>query len=233
MASQPTMAPDSATATLLDLTEPRLVAESGLAARVATILEPSLVHLGYRLVRVKITATAGSTIQVMAENRQGHMAIEDCEKVSDIISPLLDVEDPVAQAYRLEISSPGIDRLLVRVSDFERALGHEAKIEMKNAVEGRRRFRGSIAAIEGAGGEAHVALDRADAKPGESTRVMLALAELGEARLVLTDVLIRASLREAKATLKQRDPKRPAQAGRPARTNNRNPRRGGANPPAA
>ena len=213
MAAPPTLAQKSAQPTKLDLDEPRLVAESGLAARVASLIEPTLVHLGYRLVRVKITATAGCTIQVMAENEAGRMAIEDCERLNDILSPLLDVEDPVVEAYRLEISSPGIDRLLVRVSDFERALGNEVKMEMKAAIDGRRRFRGIVAAVENEPGRAHISLDRGDAKPGETARVTLPLSELIEARLVLTDFLIRASLREAKVVLKQRDGDRPAHAG--------------------
>ena len=225
MASTPTLAQESGQPTKLDLNEPRLVAESGLAARVASIIEPTLVYLGYRLVRVKITATEGCTIQVMAENDEGRMAIQDCERVNDIVSPLLDTEDPVAEAYRLEISSPGIDRLLVRVSDFERALGNEVKIEMKAAIQGRRRFRGIIAAVEHEAGNALVALDSSGAKMGEAARTLLPLADINEARLVLTDALIRVSLREAKAALKQRDSDGSAHPGTVARNPIPNPKR--------
>ena len=98
--------------------------------------------LGYRLVRVKISSGDGPTIQIMAERPDGTMSIEDCEAVSVALSPVFDVEEPMAQAYRLEISSPGIDRPLVRESDFARAIGHEARVEMAVLVNGRKRFRG-------------------------------------------------------------------------------------------
>lgn len=187
-----------------DLAEPRLVQETGVAARVAELLEPALVNLGFRIVRVKITAAAGSTVQIMAEDAHAQMTIADCERIHDVISPLLDAHDPVTQAYRLEISSPGIDRPLVRVSDFERALGHEAKVEMRGAVDGRRRFKGLITAVKTEDGVARLSLERLDAKTGENPLVELDLADLGEARLVLTDDLIRVSLRAAKAAVKDK-----------------------------
>jgi len=181
------------------LHEPRLVEETGIAARVGHVAVPVLADLGFRLVRVKISAQAGTTVQIMAERPDGTMTVSDCERVSQALSPVLDVEDPVKQAYRLEISSPGIDRPLVRVSDFERALGNEARIEMSHGAgeDGRKRFRGLIGAIEG--DQAHVLLTRTDAKPGESIDVRLALRDISEARLVLTEDLIRASLKAAKA----------------------------------
>ena len=175
-----------------------------MAARVAELLEPALVNLGFRIVRVKITAAAGSTVQIMAEDAHAQMTIADCERIHDVISPLLDAHDPVTQAYRLEISSPGIDRPLVRVSDFERALGHEAKVEMRGAVDGRRRFKGLITAVKTEDGVARLSLERLDAKTGENPLVELDLADLGEARLVLTDDLIRVSLRAAKAAVKDK-----------------------------
>src|SRR5262249_17288477 len=110
--------------------EPRLIVEPGLAARVARIAEPVLAGLGFRLVRVRISGLSGCTVQVMAERPDGTMTIEDCETVSRALSPVLDVEDPIDRAYRLEISSPGIDRPLVRRSDFERYAGHVVKVEM-------------------------------------------------------------------------------------------------------
>ncbi|MGL4240125.1 MAG: ribosome maturation factor RimP, partial [Beijerinckiaceae bacterium] len=110
------------------MSEPRLIIEQGLAARVAALIEPAIEGLGYRLVRVKISGQDGCTVQIMAERDDGTMAIDDCEAVSRAVSPILDVEDPLDRAYRLEISSPGIDRPLVRSGDFARWLGHDAKI---------------------------------------------------------------------------------------------------------
>src|SRR5205809_1404258 len=131
------------------LTEPRLVVEPGAAARVSAVAGPVLQGMGYRLVRIKISGEAGCTVQIMAERSDGTMTIEDCEAVSRALSPVLDVADPVDRAYRLEISSPGIDRPLVRRSDFERFAGHLLKVEMAVAVEGRKRFRGILLGTEG------------------------------------------------------------------------------------
>jgi ribosome maturation factor RimP len=183
------------------LHEPRLVDETGVAARVAHVAVPVLADLGFRLVRVKISAQAGTTVQIMAERPDGTMTVDDCEKVSQALSPVLDVEDPVKQAYRLEISSPGIDRPLVRISDFSRAAGCEARIEMNHGVgeDGRKRFRGLLGAIEGEAPAQHLHLTRNDAKPGETIEVALPLRDIGDARLVLTEDLIRAALKAAKA----------------------------------
>ena len=131
------------------LAEPRLVVEPGAAARVSAVAGPVLQGMGYRLVRIKISAEAGCTVQIMAERPDGTMQIEDCEAISRALSPVLDVADPIERAYRLEISSPGIDRPLVRRSDFERYAGHLVKIEMEIPVEGRKRFRGTLAGTEG------------------------------------------------------------------------------------
>ena len=122
--------------------DPRLIIEQGVAARVAAIAEPVIGGLGYRLVRVRLSGLAGCTVQIMAERPDGTMTIEGCEAISRALSPVLDVADPVDRAYQLEISSPGIDRPLVRRSDFERHAGSRVRIEMTVAVEGRRRFRG-------------------------------------------------------------------------------------------
>src|SRR5262245_36770494 len=123
------------------LDERRLIVEPGLAARVAAIAETVLTNLGYRLVRVRISGSDGCTVQVMAERPDGTMTIEDCELASRSLSPVLDVADPIERAYRLELSSPGIDRPLVRRSDFERYAGQVIKVEMATPIEGRRRFR--------------------------------------------------------------------------------------------
>jgi len=177
------------------LAEPRLVVEPGVAARVAAVASPVLQGMGYRLVRIRITGEAGCTVQIMAERPDGSMQIEDCEAVSKALSPVLDVADPVDRAYRLEISSPGIDRPLVRRSDFERSRGHLAKIEMAVAHEGRKRFRGTLQGVEGE----CVKLHRDDAGEGEDTDVLLAMEDIAEAKLVLTDELIAESMRRGKA----------------------------------
>ena len=129
--------------------EPRLIVEPGLAARVAAIVEPVLEQLSFRLVRVRISGMDGCTVQIMAERPDGTMTIDDCELVSRALSPVLDVADPIERAYRLEISSPGLDRPLVRRSDFERFAGNVVKIEMAVAIDGRRRFRGTLLGVDG------------------------------------------------------------------------------------
>ena len=192
------MDPTPAIAAPLD--EPRLVTETGVCARVAAIAGPTLGGLGFRLVRVKLFNQQGTVLQVMAERPDGTMSIEDCELASQNLSPVFDVEDPVAQEHRLEISSPGIDRPLVRISDFLRAIGHEIRIELATlGPHGRKRFRGVIASVSGEGRAATVAIERLDAPPNEEARVDLPLADLDEAKLVLTDDLVRASLRAGKA----------------------------------
>jgi len=182
------------------LDEPRLIEETGVAARVAHVAQRVLTRLGYRLVRVKLAAQAGMTVQIMAERPDGSMGLNDCEMVSAALSPILDVEDPVKGAYRLEISSPGIDRPLVRVSDFRRAFAREARIEMTTGLSGRKRFRGFVGEVEGEGRNAVLTLDRSDAKPGEAIKAALLLRDVAEARLILSEALIRQSLRAAKAS---------------------------------
>lgn len=185
------------------LDEPRLIVEGGLAARVARIVGPPLGDLGFRLVRVKIASGERGGLQIMAERPDGSMGVDDCEAASQAISPALDLEDPISGAYRLEVSSPGIDRPLVRVCDFLRAVGHEARIEMAVLVGNRKRFRGVIEAVGETDGHPIVELRRTDAKEGDEDVVaQLAIEEMAEARLVLTDALIRDSLRAAKAQRK-------------------------------
>ncbi len=177
------------------LSEPRLVVEPGVAARVSAIAAPVLQQLGYRLVRIRISGEAGCTVQIMAERPDGTMLIDDCEAVSRALSPVLDIADPIERAYRLEISSPGIDRPLVRRSDFERYSGHLVKIEMAVAHQGRKRFRGTLAGVEGD----KVRIRRDDAPAGEEADVLLTMEDIGEARLVLTDELVAESMRRGKA----------------------------------
>ena len=175
--------------------DPRLIVEQGVAARVAAIVEPVLIASGYRLVRVKVSGLDGCTVQIMAERPDGTMKVEDCEIVSRALSPVLDVSDPIDRAYRLEVSSPGMDRPLVRRSDFERFAGHELKVEMAVAINGRRRFRGLLLGVEGETAR----IRRSDAAPGEDGEVVLPIEDMSEAKLVLTDALIAESLRRGKA----------------------------------
>jgi len=176
------------------LAEPRLVVEPGVAARVSAVAGPVLQGLGYRLVRIKISAEAGCTVQIMAERPDGTMQLEDCEAISRALSPVLDIADPIEQAYRLEISSPGIDRPLVRRSDFERYAGHLVKIEMAVAHQGRKRFRGLLAGVEGE----TVRLHRDDIRSDEDADVLLVMEDISDARLVLTDELVAESMRRGK-----------------------------------
>jgi ribosome maturation factor RimP len=174
--------------------DPRLIVEQGVAARVAAIAEPVLTGLGYRLVRVRLSGLAGCTVQIMAERPDGSMTIEDCEAVSRALSPVLDVADPVERAYRLEISSPGMDRPLVRRSDFERYAGNRVRIEMAIAIDGRRRFRGMLTGVEGNAARVH----REDAAPGEAADVLLPIDEMTDAKIVLSDEMVADSLRRGK-----------------------------------
>lgn len=176
-----------------DEVEKRLIRETGVAARVAGIVEPVIAGLGFRLVRIKVSSQNGTTLQIMAERPDGTFSVEDCEAVSRAVSPVLDLEDPITTAYNLEVSSPGIDRPLVRPSDFERWAGQEAKIELEPPLDGRKRFRGIIKAVED--DKVVVALkDTTD-------EVRLPLDSVAEAHLVLTDELIRESLRRGTAEI--------------------------------
>src|SRR5882724_13104729 len=177
------------------LAEPRLVVEPGVAARVSAVAGPVLQGMGYRLVRIKISAEAGCTVQIMVERPDGTMQIEDCEAISRALSPVLDVADPIERAYRLEISSPGIDRPLVRRSDFERYVGFLVKIEMAVAHEGRKRFRGLLQGVEGD----TIRLHRDDIRADEDADILLVMEDIADARLVLTDELVAESMRRGKA----------------------------------
>jgi ribosome maturation factor RimP len=176
------------------LAEPRLIVEPGAAARVSAIAGPVLAGMGYRLVRIRISGEAGCTVQIMAERPDGTMLIDDCEAISRALSPVLDVADPIDRAYRLEISSPGIDRPLVRRSDFERNTGHLVKVEMAAPHQGRKRFRGTLDGVAGSA----VRLVRDDMPAGEEAAVLLPMEDIAEAHLVLTDALIAESMRRGK-----------------------------------
>jgi len=201
-----------------DAGEPRLIVEPGLAARVAAIAEPVLHDLGYRLVRVRISGMTGCTVQVMAERPDGTMTIDDCEAVSRVLSPVLDVADPVDRAYRLEISSPGIDRPLVRRSDFDRHAGHLAKIEMEIPVAGRKRFRGVLLGTDG-----DLARLRCDDLPSDANEIALPIADMADARLVLTDALVTESLKRGKAAEREARGKPRPQYGNESKKSRRAP----------
>jgi ribosome maturation factor RimP len=175
--------------------EPRLIVEHGMAARVAAVVEGVIEGLGFRLVRVRISGASGLTVQVLAERPDGTMTVEDCEVVSRALSPVLDVADPIDRAYRLEISSPGIDRPLVRRSDFDRYAGSVVKVELAAAIDGRRRFRGWLIGTEGPAAR----IRRDDAPEGEPAEVLLPIDEMEEAKLVLTDALIAQALKRSKS----------------------------------
>ena len=171
----------------------RFVGETGLAAEIAGLAEPVLADLGFRLVRVVVSGRNGATVQIMAERPEGTITVEECAEISRRLSPVLDVHDPMKGQYTLEVSSPGIDRPLVRPSDFDAWAGYEAKIEMKELISGRKRFRGVLEGIEGEEVRIEVELDQLGRQI-----VGLPVGLIDEARLVLTDELIRETLRRTK-----------------------------------
>lgn len=168
----------------------RIIRESGIDARIAMIIQPVLRGMGYRLVRVRLSGQHGLTLQIMAEREDGTMTVEDCEAVSRAVSPALDVDDPIEKAYHLEVSSPGIDRPLVRKSDFATWQGHLVKLETSILVADRKRFRGRIAGSD----EAGVTIERDQPGYGDEPTVQIPFDTIAEARLILTDDLIRDAL---------------------------------------
>ena len=165
----------------------RITRETGPALRVAALVEPVLESMGFRLVRVKLT---GTTLQIMAERPDGTFSIDDCEQFSRAISPMLDVADIVSTRHQLEISSPGIDRPLVRREDFERWEGHEARIEMAVPVAGRKRFKGHLEGVTD--GEVRLFIENPEGGK-EPLLIGVPFADIGDAKLVLTDELIEAA----------------------------------------
>lgn len=178
---------------LADSMERRFVRETGVAAEIAALVEPALEDLGLRLVRVTVSGRDGGTVQVMVDREDREVVIEDCTAASRRLSPLLDAHDPMPGGYRLEVSSPGIDRPLVRPSDFETWAGYEAKVEVKEMIDGRKRFRGEIEGFEDGELRLKVLLD----PKGEPQVIGLPLALIAQAKLVMTDELVRAALKEA------------------------------------
>ena len=175
--------------------EPRLITETGIDARVAAIVEPVITGMGYQLVRVKLSGQNGLTLQIMAERPDGTMTVNDCEALSMAISPVLDVEDPIDKAYNLEMSSPGIDRPMVRKGDFRKWAGHLIKCETSVMVEGRKRFRGKILSVSDDG----FVIEREQVAQGEKAEVTIPFS-------ALADDLIRDALKadkEARAAANQ------------------------------
>ena len=197
VSSKSELTPSSALAAPVPYADDRFLREFGLAAEIAATVGPVLADLGYRLVRVAVLAGEGGTLQIMAERSDGSMSANDCERVSKQLSPILDVMDPISDAYRLEISSPGIDRPMVRATDFEHWAGHEAKIELNEPVSGRKRFRGLIDGFEDGEVRMDIEVQDDNRKPVRET-VGFPIGLIKEARLVMTDELIRESLRRAK-----------------------------------
>ena len=166
-----------------------LIAKTAIDKRLAEIVTPVIEDMGFELVRIRLMGGNTPTLQIMAERPDGGIEVDDCAEISTAVSAILDVEDPITDAYNLEVSSPGIDRPLTRLKDFETYEGYEAKIETQNLIDGRKRFRGVLAGVEG--GEVLINMD-------EGT-VGLQFDWLADAKLVMTDDLVREMLRARKA----------------------------------
>ncbi|PWR02178.1 ribosome maturation factor RimP [Meridianimarinicoccus roseus] len=167
-----------------------LIAKAAIDQRMAGILTPVIEDLGYELVRVRLMSGKSKTLQIMADKPEGGIEVDDCAKISTAVSAVLDVEDPLEDAYTLEVSSPGIDRPLTRLKDFETWAGYEAKIETTELIDGRRRFKGVLVGIEG---------DEVLVEIEEGT-IGLKFDWLSDAKLLLTDELISEMLRQRKAS---------------------------------
>ncbi len=169
------------------LNNKRYISETAQEAKITAIVEPIIQNMGYDLVRVKILHNRGVILQIMAEDKNGNFTISDCEKLSREINPALDVEEPINSAYQLEISSPGIDRPLVRVRDFLRHIGDEAKIELVNMLNGQKRFRGEIIACD----DENVTLKLSNITPDKEPQIQINLAQIANAKLIMSDKLLK------------------------------------------
>jgi len=166
-----------------------LIAKAAIDRRMAEIITPVIEDLGYELVRVRLMSGKNTILQIMADRPEGGIEVDDCAKISTAVGATLDVEDPIVDEYALEVSSPGIDRPLTRLKDFENFEGYEAKIETTELIDGRRRFKGQLAGVEGE----DVLINVAEGTIG------LQFDWLSDAKLVLTDELIAEMLRQRKA----------------------------------
>jgi len=171
-----------------DTASERFVRETGAAAAIANLAEPVLADLGMRLVRVVISGRDGGTVQIMIDRADKDVTVEDCADASRALSPLLDAHDPIPGRYTLEVSSPGIDRPLVRPSDFDDWAGHEAKLQLREAVDGQKRFRGQIEGYDSNTQEVRLAVQLAARDQVEVLGFALSLIE--SAKLVMTDALM-------------------------------------------
>ena len=177
------------------MSDARIIIETGAEAKVANIIEPEIEDLGYRLVRVKLSNINGATLQIMVERPDGSMNVAGCEEVSRAISPILDIEDPISQAYHLEISSPGIDRPLVRLSDFVTWAGYTAKLETHQMINGRKRYKGMIISVE----DNDITFLREAPGEDEEPNFILPIGEIKDAKLVMSDDLITEALKRDKS----------------------------------
>ena len=166
-----------------------LIAKAAIDRRMAEIITPVIEDLGYELVRVRLMSGKNTILQIMADKPEGGIEVDDCAKISTAVGATLDVEDPIVDEYALEVSSPGIDRPLTRLKDFENFEGYEAKIETAELIDGRRRFKGQLAGIDGSDVLINV----------EEGTIGLQFDWLSDAKLVLTDELIAEMLRQRKA----------------------------------
>ena len=166
-----------------------LIAKAAIDRRMAEIITPVIEDLGYELVRVRLMSGKNTILQIMADKPEGGIEVDDCAKISTAVGATLDVEDPIVDEYALEVSSPGIDRPLTRLKDFENFEGYEAKIETNELIDGRRRFKGQLAGIDGSDVLINV----------EEGTIGLQFDWLSDAKLVLTDELIAEMLRQRKA----------------------------------
>jgi len=165
-----------------------LIAKAAMDRRIAEIVQPVIEDMGYELVRVRLMTGKESILQIMAQKPDGTIEVDDCAQISTAVSAVLDVEDPIADNYTLEVSSPGIDRPLTRLKDFDQWVGQEAKIETTEMIEGRRRFKGELRGTEG---------DDVLIEIEEGT-IGLKFDWLSDAKLILTDELIRDVLKNRK-----------------------------------
>jgi len=170
-----------------------LIAKTAIDRRLAEIITPTIEALGYELVRVRLMSGKYKILQIMADRPEGGIIVDDCAKISTAVSAVLDVEDPIEDNYTLEVSSPGIDRPLTRLKDFEMWADYEARVETTELIDGRRRFKGILRGIEG--DEVLIELD--DGK--EPVTIGLQFDWLSDAKLILTDELIAEMLRQKKA----------------------------------
>jgi ribosome maturation factor RimP len=169
-----------------------LIAKSAMDQRLAEIIDPIVSDMGFDLVRLRLMGGNTPTLQIMAERPTGGIEVDDCADISNAISAVLDVEDPILDAYVLEVSSPGVDRPLTRLKDFATYEGYEAKVETQDLIDGRKRFRGILAGVEGN----EVLINLADGE--ETVTVGLQIDWLADAKLVMTDDLIKEMLRARK-----------------------------------